>query len=279
MLLSTGLPLVNELSQRRGGVCSSGNPQSAPTPAARIGPLGHKRQFLAGKQQVKARLRPMHQGNVTAEHQGHPQVQLRGRALVPCNIRPRPGGLRGYSGHSHARHGGQQAASAVPRRQAQRLVTRAPLFGNDAGLPGSTAGLSKGPSCSGRLTGRACHVHLAARSTRFCGQPLPAHRCTLQMRLTKQEQVGTVQAARAELPAGSGVSLCGFRVHDRVRVGDIELLVKPDAELDARQQVLLRMRFAARLHLLIGKRRIDTVLATARLADNRLIVAEARRRR
>ena len=97
------------------------------------------------------------------------------------------------------------------------------------------------------------------------------------MRLTQEEQRGIAAAARAELPAGSRVSLFGSRVDDSLRGGDIDLLVEPGAALDAQQQVLLRTRLAARLYRLIGERRIDIVLATPGEADNRLIVAEARR--
>ena len=97
------------------------------------------------------------------------------------------------------------------------------------------------------------------------------------MRLTSQKHRGIAAAARAELPAGSRVSLFESRVDDCLRGGDIDLLVEPGAVLDAQQQVLLRTRVAARLHRLIGERRIDIVLATPGEADNRLIVAEARR--
>ena len=124
-----------------------------------------------------------------------------------------------------------------------------------------------------------------ARQRRICcccslpaEQPLAAPRFyTAGMRLTSNEQRGIAEAARAVLPAGSRVSLFGSRVDDASRGGDIDLLVEPSDALDAEQQVRLRTRLAARLYRLIGERRIDIVLATSGAADDRLIVAEARR--
>ena len=97
------------------------------------------------------------------------------------------------------------------------------------------------------------------------------------MRLTVGEKNAIATAAREVLPAGARVSLLGSRVDDSLPGGDIDLLVEPSAALDADQQVWLRTRLAARLYRLIGERRIDIVLAAPAAADDRLIVAEARR--
>jgi uncharacterized protein len=97
------------------------------------------------------------------------------------------------------------------------------------------------------------------------------------MRLTADEQSSIATAAREVLPPGACVSLFGSRADDSRRGGDIDLLVESGAELDASQQVSLRTRLAARLYRLMGERRIDIVLAAQGSADNRLIVAEARR--
>lgn len=97
------------------------------------------------------------------------------------------------------------------------------------------------------------------------------------MRLTADERNAIATAARDVLPAGAKVSLFGSRVDDARRGGDIDLLVEPSAALDPAEQVRLSTRLAARLYRLIGERRIDIVLAAPGLADDRLIVAEARR--
>lgn len=97
------------------------------------------------------------------------------------------------------------------------------------------------------------------------------------MRLTDGERQAIAQAAREVLPAACRVSLFGSRVDDTRRGGDIDLLVEPDVALGAAEQVRLQTRLAGRLYRLIGERRIDIVLAAPGLADDRLIVAEARR--
>lgn len=97
------------------------------------------------------------------------------------------------------------------------------------------------------------------------------------MRLTAAEHSKMTTAARDVRPPGACVSLFGSRVRDDLRRGDIDLLVEPGVVLDAAQQVSLRTRLAARLYRLLGERRIDIVLAAPGAADDRLIVAEARR--
>ena len=97
------------------------------------------------------------------------------------------------------------------------------------------------------------------------------------MRLSPADQVSIASAARSVLPAGSRVMLFGSRTDDQRRGGDIDLLVEPPSPLDAQQTVALSNRLAARLYRLMGERRIDILVCAATQADDRLIVAEARR--
>ena len=79
------------------------------------------------------------------------------------------------------------------------------------------------------------------------------------------------------LPAGSRVMLFGSRIDDHLRGGDIDLLVEPPEPVSAQQAVALSTKLAARLYRLMGERRIDIVVASADVPDDRLIVVEARR--
>lgn len=97
------------------------------------------------------------------------------------------------------------------------------------------------------------------------------------MRLTAKEQASIGSAARSVLPPGSRVLLFGSRTDDSRRGGDIDLLVEPPVAVDAAEEVALCNRLASLLYCLIGERRIDIVVARPGTADNRLVVAEARR--
>ncbi len=97
------------------------------------------------------------------------------------------------------------------------------------------------------------------------------------MRLTETEKRDIAQASRAVLPPGTRVSLFGSRTNDTKRGGDVDLLVEPPELVTAQQIVDMRTRLAARLYRLMGERRIDILVAPADVADNRLIVSEARR--
>ncbi len=97
------------------------------------------------------------------------------------------------------------------------------------------------------------------------------------MRLSPFEQSAIAEAAHAVLPAGSRVLLFGSRTDDTRRGGDIDLLVEPPAPVDTSEESALRSRLTVRLYRLIGERRIDIVVAPAGVADDRLVIAEARR--
>lgn len=122
---------------------------------------------------------------------------------------------------------------------------------------------------------------LSADSVRdFPGCDRGAHRVagyTGTMRLTDAEKIDIGQAAKAVLPLGSRVLLFGSRVDDSRRGGDIDLLVEPPMAIDAVQEVALCTRLVAHLYSRIGERRIDIVMARLGAADDRLIIAEARR--
>lgn len=96
-------------------------------------------------------------------------------------------------------------------------------------------------------------------------------------RISPTEKAAIVSAARAVLPTGSGVLLFGCRTDDHRRGGDIDLLVELPAPLSAQQSASLSTQLAGRLYRLMGERRIDILVATADEADDRLVVAEARR--
>jgi len=100
----------------------------------------------------------------------------------------------------------------------------------------------------------------------------------MSMRLSPSEQAAIATAARAVLPAGSRVMLFGSRTDEHLRGGDIDLLVEPPTPVDAQQVIALSTKLAARLYRLMGERRIDILVAPASEPDDRLIVAEARRK-
>ena len=97
------------------------------------------------------------------------------------------------------------------------------------------------------------------------------------MRLTDAETDGIKLAARDVLPHGSRLLLFGSRTDDSRRGGDIDLLLEPPAAVSATQEVALCNRLAAQLYRHIGERRIDIVVARPGTADDRLVIAEARR--
>ena len=100
---------------------------------------------------------------------------------------------------------------------------------------------------------------------------------TDSMRLTEADIAGIAWAARQALPPGCRVLLFGSRIDDSLRGGDIDLLVEPPAAVGAAQDVALCNHLAARLYRRIGERRIDIVVARPGAADDRLVVAQARR--
>jgi len=100
---------------------------------------------------------------------------------------------------------------------------------------------------------------------------------TDSMRLTDAERAQIGWAARDVLPPGSRVLLFGSRTDDSRRGGDIDRLVEPPAAVDAAQEIALCSRLMVQLYRRIGERRIDIVIARPGTADDRHVVAEARR--
>lgn len=96
------------------------------------------------------------------------------------------------------------------------------------------------------------------------------------MRISTIEHAAIQVAAAELLPAGFRVALFGSRTDDKRRGGDLDLLIEPPVAMDPQAVVEMRTRLAARLYRVLGERRID-IIVTQGVADDRLIVAEARR--
>ncbi len=97
------------------------------------------------------------------------------------------------------------------------------------------------------------------------------------MRLTDAERQAIEALSREVLPAGTRVVLFGSRTDDTRRGGDIDLLLEPPTALSPTAIVDLRTRLASRLYRLMGERRIDILIAPDGVADDRSVVAAARR--
>lgn len=76
------------------------------------------------------------------------------------------------------------------------------------------------------------------------------------MRLQPFEIKAILQAAREIYGEGVRVYLFGSRTDDARRGGDIDLLVRTDKE---KKGVLTRIRFKARLKMLLGDQKIDVI--------------------
>lgn len=89
------------------------------------------------------------------------------------------------------------------------------------------------------------------------------------MRLSP-EQVAAIRQTAAEVFGDDvGVWLFGSRVDDSKRGGDVDLLLSP-VTLDARQQLLHKIRFLSRLERRLGERKVDVVIEVP--GDTRPIV-------
>ena len=97
------------------------------------------------------------------------------------------------------------------------------------------------------------------------------------IRLDSSEIDAIEQAARQHLLPGSRIRLFGSRLDLHRRGGDIDLLIEPPIALDPVELVEQRHGFIAHLYRLLGERRIDVVIAPLGLADERPVVAVARR--
>lgn len=97
------------------------------------------------------------------------------------------------------------------------------------------------------------------------------------MRLSTREIAAIGEAARDCFAPDSVVRLFGSRLEDARRGGDIDLLVETPKALSPRELVECRSRFVARLYRLIGEQRIDVLVVAADAADDRPVIAVARR--
>lgn len=97
------------------------------------------------------------------------------------------------------------------------------------------------------------------------------------IRLESHEIDAIEQAARHHLTPGSRVLLFGSRLDARRRGGDIDLLIEPPIPLGPLELAERRNGFIAHLYRLLGERRIDVLIAPLGLADERPVVAVARR--
>ena len=76
------------------------------------------------------------------------------------------------------------------------------------------------------------------------------------MRLSPEQVTAIRQTAAEVFGDDVGVWLFGSRVDDSKRGGDVDLLLSP-VMLDARQQLLHKIRFLSRLERRLGERKID----------------------
>ena len=79
------------------------------------------------------------------------------------------------------------------------------------------------------------------------------------MRLSAEQATVIRQTAAEVFGDDVGVWLFGSRVDDSKRGGDIDLLLSP-VTLDARQQLLRKIRFLASLERRLGERKVDVVI-------------------
>lgn len=89
------------------------------------------------------------------------------------------------------------------------------------------------------------------------------------MRLSQEQAAAIRQTATEVFGDDVGVWLFGSRVDDSKRGGDVDLLLSPVA-LDARQQLLHKIRFLSRLERRLGERKVDVVIEAP--GDTRPIV-------
>jgi hypothetical protein len=95
--------------------------------------------------------------------------------------------------------------------------------------------------------------------------------------LTGTELRAVEAASREVLPPGTRVAaLQGSRTNDTRRGGNIDLLPEPPAPPTPGATIDLRTRLAARLHRMMGGRRIDIQMAPAGPADDRPVLPNAR---
>ncbi len=91
------------------------------------------------------------------------------------------------------------------------------------------------------------------------------HAYTFCVRLTPHQQETIRQTVLAVAGAGASVRLFGLRVDDRLRGGDIDLLVELDHPVS--QPVLISARLAAQLQRALGEQRIDVIIAAPNVVE------------
>ncbi|MDE2147331.1 MAG: nucleotidyltransferase domain-containing protein [Burkholderiales bacterium] len=85
------------------------------------------------------------------------------------------------------------------------------------------------------------------------------------MRLSSAERLSIRSVVQAVAGPSARVRLFGSRLDDRLRGGDIDLLVELDQPVD--RPVLLGADLGARLQQALGDRRIDVVLVAPNVAE------------
>jgi len=140
-----------------------------------------------------------------------------------------------------------------------------------------TETVTRSVAAQDRRRGRVVHSG-RCRGTVTADVPHPAIRHpTPPMRLSTREIAAIGEAARDCFAPDSVVRLFGSRLEDARRGGDIDLLVETPKALSPRELVECRSRFVARLYRLIGEQRIDVLVVAADAADDRPVIAVARR--
>jgi predicted nucleotidyltransferase len=91
------------------------------------------------------------------------------------------------------------------------------------------------------------------------------------MRLSPREQESIIRVAHRLFGSQVRVILFGSRVNDRLRGGDIDLLILPNQPLEAPYKK--KLAFRSQLKSEIGNQKIDVILGS--LDDSRDVVKEA----
>ncbi len=92
------------------------------------------------------------------------------------------------------------------------------------------------------------------------------------MRLTEHQRISIIENAKIVFVENSRIYLFGSRVDDNKRGGDIDMFIECDKCYNEFKTIL---KFKSLLQRKIGSQKIDVVVKTFDIQDDRLVVAEA----